>query len=88
MKQLYTLPEHYLRYLLEANAEDAQLKPYRSTGPCWPRALWQRSCSVQGAQHLPDEGAKRINTIATRWRMILICAAFCLNWQCPSDFSC
>ena len=26
MKQLYTLPEHYLRYLLEANAEDAQLK--------------------------------------------------------------
>lgn len=58
MKRLHTLPEHYLRYLLEANAEEAQLKPYRSTGPCWPRALWQRSCFVQGAQHLPDEGAK------------------------------
>ena len=88
MKRLHKLPEHYLRYLLEANAEEAQLEPYRASGPCRPRALWQHSCSVQGAQQRLDEGAKAINSITTWWRMILICAAFCLNWQCPSDFSC
>lgn len=58
MKRLHTLPEHYLRHLLEANAEEAQLEPYRSSGPCWPRALWQHSRSVQGAQQRLDEGAK------------------------------
>lgn len=58
MKRLHTLPEHYLRYLLEANAEEAQLKPYRSIGLCWPRALWQHSGSMQVAQKRLDQGTK------------------------------
>ena len=58
MKRLHTLPEHYLRYLLEANAEEAQLKPYRSTGLCWPIALWQHSGSMQVAQKRLDQGTK------------------------------
>lgn len=58
MKRLYTLPEHYLRYLLEANAEEAKLEPCLASGPCWPRALWQHSGSVQVAQQRLDEGAK------------------------------
>ena len=58
MKRLHTLPEHYLRFLLEPNAEEAQLEPYRASGPCWPRALWQHSGSVQGLQQRLDEDAK------------------------------
>lgn len=58
MKRLHTLPEHYLRHLLEANAEEARLEPCRSSGPCWPRAFWQHSGPVLGAQQRLDEGPK------------------------------
>ncbi len=57
MKRLHTLPEHYLRHLMEASAEETLLKSSPASGTGWPRALWQRSCSGQGVQQRPDPEA-------------------------------
>ncbi len=47
MKRKKYLPELYLRYLLEADAEEGQLKPPQVIRPEVASALWQHSCSAR-----------------------------------------